>query len=256
MFEGDVSDKSVRKDSRVKELLKSHSPDTIAELIQKRIERPLSVGPFVKGFNQELPTDIIDALILSDNELRDRIYPAVGLLLYNFLHNKTPTNHPVLRGVFSLISNSYLKECYLLLANFLERKKEQSLSGDVSWETTYREAMMAMTRIQHKDNLMERYWLNMWEEKKAVYWPPAFVGLRTQNPVVACRELPLLVSRKLDKLPYLMAGMWKDGESQQPLEKALREGLRADNGWSGLAINALLTQLKDEQKQELMFRLR
>jgi hypothetical protein len=257
MLDYNVDEKWIRKDSWVKDLLKTYNPEQLAELIEKRIDRPNFVGPYPRYSQNETSTDIIDAFIASDLPLRNRIASAIGFIIYNILHGKKTVNHNILPSVFSIISNSQLIECRLLLARWLEANKNKinndSTNWDKSqWEKTYREAMMAFARIQEKDDLTEMYWLNLWRSDTSFAWAAAFMGLRIQNPLAACNELHLLIERKLDKAQYLMVGMWRDNNAKEPLINTLKNSIKSDQGWGGLVLNTILSQLNSEEKTEAM----
>lgn len=256
MFQCNVKEKHIRKDSWVKDIIKTYNPEILAELIKKRIEFPNSTGPFVKLTQDEVATDIIDAFIAEDDIFKEKLTPAIGFLLYKMLHGKMTESHEILRGVFSIIRESKLKECETLVYNWLNQKRDKLDAEDSKWRNTYREGMMAYARIQSKNKSIEDWWFNVWKESTSAWWPPAFLGLRIQNPELAAEELPLLIKRKIDKTPYLLIGMWTEESSRHYLEVAIKKGLDENTGWAGFALNMLLEKLSDSDKTLLMLNLK
>jgi hypothetical protein len=244
----------------MKEINKTFSPELLANLIKKRIEFPNSTGPYVRLHQDEVATDIINALITEDDEYRKKLTPAVGLLLYKMMHDELGESHEILRGVFAIIKDCKLTECDTLVYNWLNNKKNVLVSGtepiEQRWKQTYREGMMAYAQIQPKDVVVEHWWFNIWKEGSIYWWAAAFTGLRIQNPNSAADELPLLVSRNTDKVPFLLVGMWNDLNSRGILEDAIRCGLNDNTGWAGLGLNMILEKLNDADKNIIMLNLK
>jgi hypothetical protein len=253
-------EKHIRKDGWVKDLLRTYNPEALATLIEKRIIQPHSNGPYVQS--GETPIDIINAYIGDDGpaDFREKIEPAIGLLLYKMLHGEKEVSHTVLRGIFDCIRESKLANCYTLLQSWLNQNASWLISENDKEQNTMRDALMAFAKIQKKDAATEHYWFNIWREGKACYHPAAFHGLRQQNPKAAIAELPLLASRKLaqklDKAQFLISGMWHDENSKHQLERAIKRGIDDNSGWAGLVLNMLLDKLNETQKSELMERLK
>lgn len=260
MSQYNIHDKLIKKDSWVKEIRKTFNPELLADLIKKRIEFPASTGPLISTFKEEAATDIIDAFIADSEEYRKKITPAVGLLLYKMMHGKMTESHEILRGVFAIIRESKLTDCHKLVYNWLQLKHNVQTSSDVKWKHTYREGMMAYAQIQSKDEKNEGWWLNIWREGSSVWWPPAFLGLRIQNPTAACAELPLLITRHLTNegamAGYLLVGMWNDPDARGLIERAIRRGLDENTGWAGRALNMILEKLTEQDKNQLMLNLK
>lgn len=255
MLNYNIHDKHIRKDSWVKDMRKTFNPETLADLIKKRIEFPNVTGPYINK-TDETPTDIISALIADDDENRKKLTPAVGFLLYKMLHGKMGESHEILRGVFAIISDCKLMECEQLVYDWL-RAKHNHDPIDTRWKHTYRDGMMAYAHIQSKKNKeTEAWWLNIWRESSSVWWPAAFMGLRIQNPSAAIAELPLMISRNTDKAAYLLLGAWNDPDARGLLEQSIHRGLNANTGWAGLALNMLLEKLTDEGKNQIMMSLK
>lgn len=252
-----LNEKHIKKDSWLKDMRRTFKPELIADLIKKRIEFSGSTGPFVRISENELPTDIIDALIAESEENRKKITPAVGLLLYKILHGKMSESHEILRGLFSIIHTSKLVECNKLVYAWLRHKYKALASSDQKWKQTYRDAIMAYAQVQNRaDKENENWWYGIWKNGTATWWPAAFLGLRIQNPEAASKELPLLMVRDLDKTQALLVGMWYDSESRGQFEKAIKAGLDENTGWAGYALNMLLEKLTDEDKEQLMLNLK
>jgi hypothetical protein len=247
------SEKHIRKDSWVKEMLKTYNPELLAGLIEKRIKHSNSTGPYV--INNETSVDIINAYATEGpDDFKEKIEPAVGLLLYKALHGQMEASNEFLRHIFLIIRESRLVACHMLLQNWINKNSQFLVSKKVEKQDAMRDALYALSRIQNKDPNIEEYWLNIWREGQSAFWCVAFHGLRLQNPEAACKELPLLVSRriinKMDKTHFLVSGMWHDSRPQ--LLNAIRKGLDENSGWAGLILNTLLEKMDDKQKNEVM----
>lgn len=259
MLTYNITESHIKKDSWVKEVRKTFNPEMLADLIKKRIEFPGSTGPYIRHNSDELPSDIIDAFIAHSEEYKKKLTPAVGLLLYKMMHGKMSENHEVLRGVFSIIRESKLTECQQLVYNWLQKKHGVAFgeNADVKWRPTYREGMMAYAKIQPLgEEQIESWWTSIWRDDCPTWWPAAFLGLRIQNANTACEELPLLVSRNVDKLGYLLVGMYNDPNCRCRMESSIMEGLDANTGWAGLALNTLLEKLSEVDRTKLMLNLK
>lgn len=259
MYQGNLTDNHIKRDSWVKDIRKNFNPETLADLIKKRIEFPHSTGPFIRHDSDEEPSDIVDAFISQDEEYRNKLTPAVGLLLYRMLHDKIKEDHNLLRGVFSIIKESKLIECQKLVYTWLCKKwQDDDLdSSNSRWCATYRDGLMAFARIQSKgDKEIEKWWQSIWNDDSSIWWAAAFLGLRIQNPDIACKELPLLINRGVDKASYLLVGMWNDEDSRSKMEDAIKRGLDSNSGWAGLALNMLLEKLSEPDRNKLMLNLK
>jgi hypothetical protein len=259
MLTYNITESHIKKDHWIKEVRKTFNPELLADLIKKRIEFPNTTGPYIKHNSDELPTDIIDALIAHNEENRKKLTPAVGLLLFRLIHNKMPENHEILRGVFSIIRESKLVECEHLVYGWLQKTYKVAFEvnkNDSKWRATYLSGMMAYAKIQSKDKDIEDWWYNIWRDNAPAWWPAAFLGLRIQNPDIAVAELPLLISRNMDKLSYLLLGMWSDLDCRPRFELAIRKGIDSNTGWAGFALNTLLEKLTEADKNNLMLNLK
>lgn len=255
MYSQDINEGYIKRDPWVKSLKKAFAPDEVAELVKKRLEKSNITGPFVK--QNEIASDIVNSFIESDEDYKKKIVPAIGLLLYNLLYGKTEESHEVLRGVFSIIANSKLTDCALLLRKWLVEKKDAIHCDDIKWKTTYREGMIAYAYVQTKEEAIEHWWYNVWSKGTMFWWSPAFLGMRIQNPALAGRELKTLVRRNYEKGAYLIAAMYSDERTRPQFLSAVGVGLKDNDGWAGLAINQLLEKLDSEDKKnELMVGLK
>lgn len=253
MYQQDLKDTYVKRDPWVKSMKKASDPDEIATLIKKRIDSP-ATGPFVRA--GELSSDIVNLFISSNEEFKKKIVPAIGLLLYNLLHDKEKETHELLRGVFNIVANSKLKECKSLTYKWLLKKKDAMECDDIRWKTTYREGMIAYAYVQDRLPEIEQWWYNVWTDCSIFWWSPAFLGMRVSNPALAGSEIPKLIERNYDKGAYLMASMWSDPTSKQAFENAIALGMKENAGWAGIATNQVLEKLDDSKKNELMLGLR
>lgn len=246
----DIKEKWLRNNPWCKEIIKFYDHERLADAIQKRIQFPNTTGPFVQA--KENPVSVIIAFILGEDGFREKIAPAIGFLLYKQKNDKMPEDTNLLRGLFTIIRWTKLEDEHILLYNWLTEKAGWLVSNDEAKKYTYREGMIAFALIQKKDPTIELYWHNIWKEGKSFWWQAAFLGLRIQNPKLASEELPLLMSRKLDKSPELLEGMWKDENTKHQLECAIKRGLKSNDDQYGLMLNQLLEKLTEEQRKELM----
>jgi len=249
------SEKHIRKDSWVKKMLRTYNPELLAALIEKRIKHPNSTGPFIT--TNETSVDIINAYSTEGPEdFKEKIEPAVGLLLYKSLHGHMEASNDFLRHLFLIIRESKFVACHTLLQNWINKNASFLTSKRTDKQDAMRDALMAFAKIQNKDSGIEEYWINIWQEGQAHFWPVAFYGLRLQNPESACKELPLLVSRKIsnnmDKVQPLISGMWNDLQARPHLERAIKRGLNENTGWAGLVLNLVLEKMDEKQKSEVM----
>jgi hypothetical protein len=254
MYSQDLSDSNIKRDPWVKAFKRTYIVEDIVELIVKRINSPSMHGPFIKPYQGEEPTDIINAFISKDESVRKKVAPAVGLLLYNLLHERITISHDLLRGTFALIKNSKLDECTMLLWKWLQKNEAAIASDDVKWKTTYREAMYAFAYVQRpNDSEVEKWWHSLWRTTSQFWWGAVFIGLRIQNPNLASTQLEALVkTRGFEKTDYLLAGMWADKRSRMQLETAICVGINEDSGWAGRALNQMWQKLAAEERVELM----
>lgn len=252
MLSYNINEKHIRKDSWVKDLRKTFSPELLANLIQKRIEFPSTTGPYIRSISDELSVDIIIAFISEEIEYRRKLTPAVGLLLYKLLYKEMTVSHEILRGIFLIIRDTRLVECRELVYNWLKENSNVLVSTDQKWKITYRDGLFAYAQIQFKDDFIKDWWLNLWKKGISFWWIVSFLGLRIQNPALACQELPLLISRNVDKTGYLLVGTWRDLEARPLIEKSIRIGINENTGWAGYALNSMLEKLSEEDKNKLM----
>lgn len=245
-----------KRDPWVKSLKQAYSPEDIAEILLKRISNPNLYGPFLNKTSGEEGTDVINLFIDTSEEYKKKIVPAIGLILYNLLYDKLKESHELLRGVFSIIARSKLNECSVLLRKWLVKKKEAIICDDIKWKTTYREAMIAYAYVQNKEEAIEKWWLNLWNDDIQFWWSPAFLGLRIQNSSFASTQIKKLIERRYDKAPYLLASMWKDDLSRKHFESSIALGLNTNDGWAGRALNMVIEKLSDDEKNELMCNLK
>lgn len=257
MLDCNLHETHIKKDAWVKSIRKTHNPEKLSDLIKKRIEFPGSTGPYIRQNLNETSTDIIDAFIADDEEYRTKLVPAIGLLIYKIMYGKMMESHEILRGCFSVIMESRLTECSNIVHSFLNQRFETIDKADPKWKQTYRDAMMAYAQIQSvKNKEAEEWWSNSWKNGLPILWPAAFLGLRIQNPDAACVELPLLMSRNLEKTAYLLVGMWHDKNVRAKMERYIRDGIDTNSGWSGLALNMLVEKLTKEDRDQLMSSLK
>jgi hypothetical protein len=244
-----------KNDPWVKELKKAYEPKEIATLIQKRLERPYVIGPWLN--KDEEASDIIDKIIAKKEGNRKKIAPAVGLLLYNLLNEQVPESHELLRGIFNIIGNSKLQECGSLVRKWLIAKKDAMNIDDVKWRTTYRVGMNAYAFVQDlKDEPLRRWWYNVWKDSSSFYWSVAFIGLRMQDPKAAAKELPTLIDRRYDKTSQILVAMWCDDQSRIAFENVISIALNDGETWAGIALNCMLEKLDDEKRKELLLGLK
>lgn len=244
-----------KKDPWVKALKSAYKPDEIADLIKNRLENPKVHGPWIT--NNEEASDIIDMIIKQDENNRRKIVPAIGLLLHNLLHDKTPENHDLLRGVFDIIGNNRIKECASLLRKWLIAKKSAMESDISKWMTTYRSGMCAYAYVQEVgDDPIKEWWYNVWKNGSQFWWSTAFIGMRIQSPELAARELKTLIERNYDKAGYVLAAMWSDERSRKEFEREIVEGLEENTGWAGRALNLIVEKLKEDKQKELLLGLK
>lgn len=257
-WKSDIKQKHIKKDAWVKEMTKAYHPEALADLIEKRITKSVTIGPYVQSHNSEEPTDIINAFIQhGSTDFRDKIEPAVGLLLYKMMHGDSKETIEMLKGIFSIIKDSRLRNCHTLVQNWIVTRASYLKSDDLRWKETYRTGMIAFARIQNPNEpAIEKFWFDIWRWSEGnFWWPSSFLGLRIQNPELACGEFPLLLSRKIEKTPYLLLGMWDDFISRDQLEKSIKIGLDNNSGWAGLVLNTLLEKLTTDSRDQLMSNL-
>lgn len=258
MFVKDLNEGYIKRDSWVKALKKAYLPDDIAALIEKRIQSPNMNGPHVRSVDGETAVDIVSTFMLKDEHCRKKIAPAVGLLLYNLLEERINITHELLRGVFTIIRDTKLKECFMLLWKWL-KKNEQALScDDLKWKTTYKHAMYAFAYIQRLgDTEIENWWMNIWNNGSSFWWGVAFIGLRVQNPIFAITQLENLIKvRRYEKTASILTEMFADEQSRALLETAISVGIKENSGWAGNALNQLYGNLGAEQRDKMMESLR
>jgi hypothetical protein len=249
-----IKDTWIRKNSWCKELRHAANSQTLADLIQKRLEYPQSNGPSIYGQNEE-PSDIIVAFILNEPGFRPIAEPAVGLLLWK-LKNKQLESKELLCGVFDIIREAKLTDCSLLLYKWLKENCNLLISEDEKEKKLYRIGMVAYAYIQQKDIAIECYWYNIWKEGKEYWWQAAFLGLRLQNPKLAASELHLFISRNVKLSSQLLVEMWKDERSKSQLETEIKNGMNRNSEWSGLALNSILEKITDGEKATLLTNLK
>ena len=254
-----VKEKHTRKDSWMRDLLKSYAPEYLASLIQKRIENPNKIGPYlaIMANPKEEPTDIIWALIETEEPVfRAKMEPAVGLLLYKMLRGELKETPELLSGVFNIIYESRLTGCQTLVYNWLQERLPILTKEKSSFQIPYRDGLMAFARIQGKSEQTELFWRNLWLQSKSTYHAAAFVGLRIQSPQTAAEELPLFARRKVENKGLILFGMWNEFTSRPILESAIKRGLKDDGNWAGQLLNTLLGTMSEENKEQLLLNMK
>lgn len=252
MLPYNINEKYIKKDSWVKDLRKTFSPELLANLIQKRIEFPSNTGPYIRSVGEEHPVDIIIEFLNEDAEYRRKLTPAIGLLLYKLLYKQMTESHEIMRGLFLIIRNSKLVECHKLVYSWLKANFNLLVSVDQRWKITYRDGLFAYAQIQDKDDYIKDWWLGLWKEGSSFWWIVSFFGLRIQDPALACQELPLLINRNIDKTNYILIGAWMDLEARPLIERSIRKGINENTGWAGYALNSMLEKLTEIDKNKLM----
>jgi hypothetical protein len=245
----------IRRNPWCKEFRHASNSQTLADLIQKRLEYPKTTGPCIYDHNGEEPSDIIVAFILNEPGFRKIAEPAVGLLLWK-LKNKQLESKELLSGVFDIIRETKLAECSLLLYKWLKENYNYIISDDDKEKKLYRVGMVAYAYIQQKDIAIENYWYNIWKEAKEYWWSAAFLGLRLQNPKLAALELHRLIGRDIAISTQLLVEMWKDERSKSQLEMEIKSGMDRNSEWSGLALNSILEKLSDSEKAILLINIK
>lgn len=248
MSHTDIHEKHVKRDSWVKDIKKTYDPALLSDLIKKRIEFPRSTGPYIK--DGELSTDIVNSFITDDDSYRNKLAPAIGLLLYKMMNDALGESHELYRGVFYIIRECRLVECKRLVEDWLRLKF--NTIDDLNYLMTYRDALMAYALIQSKNKELEDWWHGIWKCSYSELWGAAFTGLRVQNPVLAATQLPLLVSRDINVMPHILVGMWADSVARKEMEICIRNGLNSKIGWAGKALNVLLDKLSEKSKTALL----
>ena len=162
----------------------------------------------------------------------------------------------LLRSLFDIIRETKLTDCEYLVSKWLEENFNYLISDNKSEKLLYRTGMVAFASIQKKNAQTELYWLNIWKDAESYWWAAAFFGLRLQNPQLAARELPLLMSRKVEKSTQILTDMWKDDSSKNQLENEIKKGLKNNDTWSGLILNSILEKISDNEKNVLLSNLK
>lgn len=245
----------IRKSPWCKELRHAPNSQLLAELIQKRLEWPKTTGPYINEHMGETSTDIIVSFILNEQGFREIAEPAVGLLLWK-LKNEKLESKELLCGVFDIIREAKLIDCALLTYRWLQKNYSYLLSDKEQEKKLYRIAMVAFAYIQPKEISVEQYWYNIWKEGTEYWWAAAFLGLRLQNPILAAKELQLLISRNIEKSSQLLVDMWKDDLSKSQLESEIKNGMKLNSDWSGLVLNSILEKITDKEKAMLLTNLK
>jgi len=210
MFQQDLQDGYIKRDPWVKAMKKAYLPEEIVELIKKRINNPSINGPITKISSGENDTDIINTFIERSQDYKKKIVPAVGLLLFNLLNEKEPESHELLRGVFSIIANSKLKECSLLMRKWLLAKKEAMQCDDLKWKTTYREGELP-TLIKRDYDKGAYLMASMWNDEKCreVFEKAIAKGLNENNGWAGIAVNQVLEKLDDEKKNELLLGLRK-----------------------------------------------
>jgi hypothetical protein len=258
MFVKDLDDSFIKRDAWVKALKKAYLPDEIAALIEKRVQSPHMNGPFIRSIDGETAVDIVSNFMLKEEHYRKKIAPAVGLLLYNLLEERINVTHELLRGVFTIIKDTKLQECFLLLWKWLKKNEQALACDDIKWKTTYKHAMYAFAYVQHSgDTEIENWWMQIWNNGSSFWWGVAFIGLKVQNPVFASTQLENLIKvRRYEKTTPILTEMFADKQSRELLETAISVGIKENSGWAGYALNQLWGSLGAEERNKMMESLR
>lgn len=268
MFDTDrLKESHIHNNEWIKRLRRSSDLEDIGKAIRDRIEFSAATGPYIFADKGEDSIDIISALIEVEPDLRDKIEKTVGLLLYKMKHGEIGPSQKIYQGIFSMIRVNKFVECRTLLHNWIKDNvgilvrndkslpfyEQSQLDGE---RGSYKEALFALAYIQGKDSFLQDWWLNLWRECYKYWQFYAFVGLRRQNPGVACGEIPLLLDRKLTGTAMLLSNFWRDEFSRGEFVRAIRNGLRANEKWSGLAMNTALEKMFPLEKDEFFAALK
>src|SRR5271166_1103443 len=239
----------IRSNSWVKDLRRTFRPELLAGLIEKRLLDPGTVGPHYWDNGKDCPYDIIVALCDDEEEFKEKITPAVGLLLFQIVHDKLKCTDKFVQGIFGLIKDADLVACSEITFAWLRDHKEYISSKSESERKTYRDALLCFARIQRRnDRDITDFWTSIWNDENIegeYWWPTSFVGLSRQSPEVACEQLPLFAMRKLSKSQHVLTGMWSDLGCRFHFVDALKNGLINTSGWAGLTINEVYKVLPD-----------
>jgi|ERR1700722_19461875 len=238
-------------DKWIKKLIKTYDPGPLAELIAERIKFPTNTGPFIQyNSTEEKPVDIITALISTAPDFRKKIEPAVGLLLWKMINGHMEERQDLICGAFALIRDNTLIDCTLLLREWLKKNKAYLKADTKQNIELYNYALFTLCTIQQKDKELEEFWFDLWRNGKAQFWTAAFYGMRKQSPKMAVDELPLLIERNTSRMTDHLSCMMSDEECWPLLKQELQDGLKKENEYCGLALNALLAKITDKQERE------
>jgi hypothetical protein len=238
--------------SWAKDLNRHFRPELMAELIEKRLTEPEKHGHYTYSGGKELPGDVLVAMAEDSHEFRDKLIPAIGILLYDTVHKDGKMNPRALRYLFDLIKDANFTHHAELVYAWL-RKNVGMLDSKVSTENElYKAALFCFARIQPNDRTIESFWMKIWEEAGSHWWPAAFLGLIVQNPETACKNLPLLIQRNVANSRHMLSMMWTDLRCRFIFVDALRVGLRETRGWAGRAINEAYGALGEIDKRMLI----
>lgn len=225
----------------------------VASLVEKRLSDPEHVGPHYWPGSKELPSDVLVSLAEDADEFRKKLVPAVRILLYHVLHDdKDSHKNSMVKSLFDLIKDVNIAECGELVYGWLKEHYSLLLSKRDSERELYRAALCCFARVQPVNTVIELFWSNIWLNADSYWWAVAFLGLRVQNPELACTHLPLFTSRKLTTAHNILSGMWSDINCRPAFIDALKRGLRATSGWAGIAINETYGILQETERKMLL----
>lgn len=238
----------------VRDIKSSYRHELVAKLIEDRLTTPAKVGPYYWEGGKELPTDILVALADDSPELRSKICGAAEILLCDASIGLDTFPAPVLSQIFTLVKDcGFSGTCTDVVFDWLMTNNELTDTDSQPLRELYRSALLCMTRIQDSDSQpMTEFWMSFWRDTNEYWWSIAFLGLRMQNPSLACEELPVMLRRKLPHTGHVLAGMWVDLKCRFEFVDALRTGLQRTTGWAGLAVNDAYGVLIDTDRKMLL----
>ena len=253
----ELTDKDFKKDKWVKAVIASNNIEDLSELLKKRIEFPMSNGPYVNSFKNEKEIDIIELFIDENDLFRNKIESAIGLILYKMSGAVSWKEKETLQKLFAIIQNKKLINCERLIVNWLQKHKALLSSNDTSFRNVYRKGLLSFSRIQTKAAYNEKFWIDIWDTKDSFWWSVAFIGLRRQNDEAACKELPHFLSRKVPQASDILYALWKESSgTNNNFEKYISEALKNNFLWAGNALNVIFDKMPVEEKETLLLNLK
>jgi hypothetical protein len=267
MYDNDrIKETYVYNHEWVKRLRKGSDLEDIGKAIQDRIEWPNITGPYIHQEENESSVDIIAALVDLEPDLHDKIEKAVGLMLYKMKHGDIGPSQKIYQGIFSIIRTNQFFECATLVHNWIKENESlvKPLSPNLKFyerepleakRNSFKDALHAFAYVQDKSQELEAWWFNLWYDTEMFYQFYAFIGLRRQNPLMAVKEIPLLLDRKLTNTATLLAWFWRDEASKKVFVNTIRDGVNNNEKWAGIAMNTALEKMWPIEKEELMISL-